>query len=96
MLTHLLALLRGYGWLIVYHGIYIVSRCIYHLSLANRPRFFAIILLLILIYHLLLPLIFLLFVFPTFTVPFHIHIAVDVNAVRCIHIILHSHIQIKF
>jgi hypothetical protein len=37
-----------------YVGIDIVGRCIYHLSLANRPRFFAIILNIILIIVLLL------------------------------------------
>jgi hypothetical protein len=98
MHAHLLALLKQDGWLVVYHGIYIVTQCIYPLSLANRPRFFAIILflLLILIHHNLLLLIFLLFIFPILTVPFNIHIAVDVNAVRCVDIILHAHIHIKF
>jgi hypothetical protein len=95
-LPYLLALLRFYGWLIVYHGISIISRYIYHLSLANRPRFFAIILILILL-HILLLFIFLLSIFLLIivTIPFHIHIAVQINAVRCVHIILHPHIPIR-
>jgi len=44
VLTHLLVLLSKHGWLIICHGIYIVSQCIYNLSLANHPRYFAIIL----------------------------------------------------
>jgi hypothetical protein len=49
MLAHRLAVLSSPHWLIVIHGIYVVSQCIYHLSLANHPRFFAIILILILL-----------------------------------------------
>ena len=82
MLTHLLALLRWLRWLIVYHCINIASQCIYHLSLANCLRFFAIIvilnLILILILYLLFLLIFLLLIILLLIItdPFHIHISI--------------------
>jgi hypothetical protein len=105
MLRHLLAVLRLHGWLIVQHGIYIFSRCIEQLSLAKRQRFFPIMLILIciliviliLICLLLLPLIFLLFIYLNFivTIPFDIHRALYISAVRCVHSILHAHMNIR-
>jgi hypothetical protein len=48
LLTHLLALLEKHGWLIVYNSFSIITGFSGHLSLANRPRFFAIILIIVL------------------------------------------------
>jgi len=81
MLAYLLGLPRSHDWKIVYHGIHIVSPCIYNFTLANCLRFFAIIVILILLLILLLLLLmFLFFIIHHFiflfivTVPFHIHI----------------------
>jgi len=75
----------SHDWLIVVHGIYIVSQYMYHISLANCLRFFAIIFILILLLilillflHILHLLFFLLFIFLLFiiTILILIHIAI--------------------
>jgi len=73
MVAQCLALLRWHDSVIVYNGIFIIGQSVYHLCLPNRPRLFAIILILILL-HLILPLIFLLFIFLLLIIAVLFHI----------------------
>jgi hypothetical protein len=107
MRRHVLAQNRLHKCLIVYDGFSIISRGIYHLALANRLRFFAIILILILLLiFILLILILLLFICLLLIfllsiilvligpIPLHIDIALNIDNLWCVLIILDANIHI--